>query len=89
MRLQRLEHLAAKFKHKCDIHEEWSSDKEIMLESSDYKHAKLNELKALKRKHEAFESDLAAHQDRLGGGDSDGGGGDIGVVVVGEPLRLL
>merc|ERR1711970_615314 len=24
MRLQRLEHLAAKFKHKCDIHEEWS-----------------------------------------------------------------
>merc|ERR1711970_526258 len=65
MRLQRLEHLAAKFKHKCDIHEEWSSDKEIMLESSDYKHAKLNELKALKRKHEAFESDLAAHQDRV------------------------
>merc|ERR1712042_331444 len=65
MRLQRLEHLAAKFKHKCDIHEEWSSDKEVMLESSDFKHAKLNELKALKRKHEAFESDLAAHQDRV------------------------
>ena len=65
MRLQRLEHLAAKFKHKCDIHEEWSGDKEVMLESSDFKHAKLNELKALKRKHEAFESDLAAHQDRL------------------------
>jgi len=65
MRLQRLEHLAAKFKHKCDIHEEWSGDKEVMLESSDFKHAKLNELKALKRKHEAFESDLAAHQDRV------------------------
>merc|ERR1712042_216354 len=31
----------------------------------DFKHAKLNELKALKRKHEAFESDLAAHQDRV------------------------
>merc|ERR1711990_645844 len=65
MRLQRLEHLAAKFKHKCDIHEAWTSGKEEMLSSSDFKHAKLNELKALKRKHEAFESDLAAHQDRV------------------------
>jgi len=65
MRLERLEHLAKKFKHKADIHEEWTRGKEEMLQSQDFRHCKLNELKALKKKHEAFESDLAAHQDRV------------------------
>jgi len=36
-----------------------------MLSSSDYKNCKIFELKAMKKKHEAFESDLAAHQDRV------------------------
>ena len=61
-RLERLEHLAKKFKHKAQIHETWTHGKEEMLKSSDFRHCKLNELKALKKKHEAFESDLAAHQ---------------------------
>lgn len=65
MRLERLEHLAQKFKHKADIHEDWTRGKEEMLQSSDFRQCKLNELKALKKKHEAFESDLAAHQDRV------------------------
>ena len=65
MRLERLEHLAKKFKHKADIHEAWTSGKEQMLSSSDYKNCKIFELKAMKKKHEAFESDLAAHQDRV------------------------
>ncbi|CAG7835763.1 unnamed protein product [Allacma fusca] len=65
IRLERLEHLAQKFKHKSDIHEEWTKGKEEMLQSQDFRHCKLNELKALKKKHEAFESDLAAHQDRV------------------------
>jgi len=65
MRLERLEHLAKKFNHKADIHEAWTSGKEEMLLSQDFRHSKLNELKALKKKHEAFESDLAAHQDRV------------------------
>jgi actinin alpha len=65
MRLERLEHLAKKFNHKCDIHEEWANGKEIILEAQDFKHCKLNDLKALIKKHEAFESDLAAHQDRV------------------------
>lgn len=65
MRLERLEHLAQKFKHKADIHEDWTKGKEEMLQSQDYRNCKLNELKALKKKHEAFESDLAAHQDRV------------------------
>lgn len=65
MRLERLEHLAQKFKHKADTHEDWTKGKEEMLQSQDYRNCKLNELKALKKKHEAFESDLAAHQDRV------------------------
>merc|ERR1712045_722522 len=60
MRLERLEHLAKKFKHKADIHEAWTSGKEDMLSSTDYKNCKIFELKAMKKKHEAFESDLAA-----------------------------
>lgn len=63
-RLERLEHLAKKFNHKADIHESWTAGKEEMLVSQDFRHSKLNELKALKKKHEAFESDLAAHQVR-------------------------
>ena len=64
-RLERLDHLAKKFKHKCDIHEEWAYGKEDMLQAQDFKKCRLNELKALKKKHEAFERDLAAHQDRV------------------------
>ena len=36
MRLERLEHLAKKFKHKADIHEAWTSGKESMLSSRYY-----------------------------------------------------
>ena len=65
MRLERLENLAKKLKHKANIHEAWTSGKEEMLSSQDYKNCKIFELKAMKKKHEAFESDLAAHQDRV------------------------
>ncbi|KAL3873104.1 hypothetical protein ACJMK2_036261 [Sinanodonta woodiana] len=64
-RLERLDHLAQKFRHRCEIHEEWAEGKEEMLQSKDFKSCSLNELKAIKKKHEAFESDLAAHQDRV------------------------
>ncbi len=63
--LQRLDHLAKKFQHKCDIHEEWSNGKIDLLKSTDFKQCSLNDLRALSRKHLAFESDLAAHQDRV------------------------
>merc|ERR1719499_269768 len=49
MRLERLEHLAKKFKHKADIHEAWTSGKEEMLSSQDYKNCKIFELKAMKK----------------------------------------
>lgn len=39
--------------------------KEAMLRQRDYETATLADIRALIRKHEAFESDLAAHQDRV------------------------
>lgn len=41
------------------------TDKEVMLTQKDYETAALADIKALLKKHEAFESDLAAHQDRV------------------------
>lgn len=64
-RLERLDHLAQKFRHRCEIHEDWAEGKEDMLQSQDFKRCRLNDVKAMKKKHEAFESDLAAHQDRV------------------------
>lgn len=64
-RLERLDHLAQKFRHRCEIHEDWAEGKEEMLQSQDFKRCRLNDVKAMKKKHEAFESDLAAHQDRV------------------------
>uniref|UniRef100_A0AAQ5XV17 Actinin alpha 4 n=1 Tax=Amphiprion ocellaris TaxID=80972 RepID=A0AAQ5XV17_AMPOC len=64
-RLERLEHLAEKFHQKAAIHQSWTDGKEAMLTQKDYETSTLSEVKALLRKHEAFESDLAAHQDRV------------------------
>ncbi|KAK2862970.1 hypothetical protein Q5P01_002503 [Channa striata] len=64
-RLERLDHLAEKFKQKCAMHESWTAGKEDLLSQKDYESASLMEIRALMRKHEAFESDLAAHQDRV------------------------
>ncbi|TRY91372.1 hypothetical protein DNTS_008522, partial [Danionella cerebrum] len=64
-RLERLDHLAEKFRQKATIHEAWTDGKEEMLQQKDYETASLSDIKALLKKHEAFESDLAAHQDRV------------------------
>ncbi|KAM4637248.1 LOW QUALITY PROTEIN: alpha-actinin-4-like [Amazona ochrocephala] len=64
-RLERLDHLAEKFRQKASIHEAWTEGKEALLQQRDFEAATLSEVKALLRKHEAFESDLAAHQDRV------------------------
>uniref|UniRef100_UPI00358F1164 alpha-actinin-2-like n=1 Tax=Myxine glutinosa TaxID=7769 RepID=UPI00358F1164 len=64
-RLERLEHLAEKFKQKASMHESWTHGKESVLTQRDYEACTLMEIKALMKKHEAFESDLAAHQDRV------------------------
>lgn len=44
-RLERLDHLAQKFRHRCQIHEEWAEGKEEMLQSQDYLRCGLNQLK--------------------------------------------
>uniref|UniRef100_A0A8C5Q9F5 Actinin alpha 4 n=1 Tax=Leptobrachium leishanense TaxID=445787 RepID=A0A8C5Q9F5_9ANUR len=64
-RMERLDHLFQKFSQKAAIHEAWTDGKEAMLKQKDYESATLADIKALIRKHEAFESDLAAHQDRV------------------------
>ncbi|XP_004432456.1 alpha-actinin-2 isoform X1 [Diceros bicornis minor] len=64
-RLERVEHLAEKFRQKASTHETWAYGKEQILLQKDYESASLTEVRALLRKHEAFESDLAAHQDRV------------------------
>ncbi|XP_051631849.1 alpha-actinin-4 isoform X1 [Manacus candei] len=64
-RLERLDHLAEKFRQKASIHEGWTEGKEVALRDRDYGSASLAQVRALLRKHEAFESDLAAHQDRV------------------------
>ncbi|XP_041107813.1 alpha-actinin-2 isoform X1 [Polyodon spathula] len=64
-RLERVDHLAEKFRQKACTHESWACDKEQILSQKDYESASLTEVRALLRKHEAFESDLAAHQDRM------------------------
>uniref|UniRef100_UPI00398EED63 alpha-actinin-2-like isoform X3 n=1 Tax=Pristiophorus japonicus TaxID=55135 RepID=UPI00398EED63 len=64
-RLERLDHLAEKFRQKATIQEIWTHGKDYALRQKDYESASLTEVRALLRKHEAFESDLAAHQDRV------------------------
>jgi actinin alpha len=65
MRLERLEHLAEKFRRKCALYDEWANGKEQALRSTDYKSCGVYQIKALRKRHEAFESDLGAHQDRV------------------------
>ncbi|KAE8601349.1 hypothetical protein XENTR_v10013646 [Xenopus tropicalis] len=64
-RLERVEHLAEKFRQKASLHESWTAGKEQLLLQKDYETASLTEVRALLRKHEAFESELAARQDRV------------------------
>ncbi|XP_062864077.1 alpha-actinin-2b isoform X2 [Trichomycterus rosablanca] len=64
-RLERVDHLAEKFRQKATTHESWTTGKEEFLTQKDYESASLMEVRALLRKHEAFESDLSAHQDRV------------------------
>jgi actinin alpha len=65
IRLERLEHLAEKFWRKCAIHDEWVAGKEGYLRSNDYRSSNVYQIKALRKRHEAFESDLQAHEERV------------------------
>ncbi|XP_039253856.1 alpha-actinin-1-like [Styela clava] len=64
-RLESLEHLAKKFHHRVAVHKGWAEGKHEVLNSDDYKECTLQQCKALLKKHEAFESDYAAHSERV------------------------
>ncbi|XP_004208576.1 alpha-actinin [Hydra vulgaris] len=64
-KLERLDHLAAKFKHKCDIHEAWSQGQDVYLTTDDITGAPLASLLASRKRHEAFQADISAQQDRV------------------------
>ncbi|KAI6237391.1 Calponin actin-binding and Spectrin repeat and EF-hand domain containing protein [Aphelenchoides besseyi] len=65
MRLQRLDQLVEKFHRKCTLHNDWSDGKERQMQSQDYKSSDVYKIKALRKRHEAFESELSCHQERV------------------------
>uniref|UniRef100_A0AC34F3A9 Uncharacterized protein n=1 Tax=Panagrolaimus sp. ES5 TaxID=591445 RepID=A0AC34F3A9_9BILA len=65
IRLERLDHLAEKFRRKCELYEEWVAGKEAYLRSNDFRSSNVYQIKALRKRHEAFESDLQAHEERV------------------------
>ncbi|XP_014664565.1 PREDICTED: alpha-actinin, sarcomeric-like isoform X1 [Priapulus caudatus] len=65
MRLERMDHLAKKFKQKCESHDRWTDAKLLYLRNEEFRNSKLMDLKAHKKKHEAFESEVGAHQERV------------------------
>ena len=42
--MERLDHLAEKFRHKCNIHEAWTAGKTDFLTKNDYYDASLSEI---------------------------------------------
>ena len=65
-RLERLDQLVRKFEHKCAAHDQWASNFDAEL-SGNFQGipTTLCEVRALRRRHEALESELSAHQDRI------------------------
>lgn len=64
-RLKTLEHLVRKFNIKCTTHETWENGKAKALASKDYQSANLGELRALTKKHDAFQSEITAYDARV------------------------
>lgn len=56
---------AESFTHKADAHEAWTAGKDTEMAADDYSSCNLAGVVALKKKHEAFQSDLAAHELRV------------------------
>lgn len=56
---------AETFNNKATSHESWTSGKDSELSTDDYSSSNLAGVVALKKKHEAFEVDLAAHESRV------------------------
>lgn len=56
---------AQRFNTKATTHESWTNGQEEELAADDYSNTNLAGVQALQKKHEAFQSDLAAHEARV------------------------
>lgn len=59
--MERLDHLAEKFRHKCNIHEAWTSGKTDMLRKDDHEKATLAEVLVKKLLSVSTTITLAGH----------------------------
>jgi hypothetical protein len=64
-RLEKLDNLSQKFHQKCAFYDAWSSGKQKMLDSDEFKSSNLHSIKCLRKKHSFFESEMANHQERV------------------------
>lgn len=64
-RIQLAESKAERFNAKATAHEAWTSGKDADLASDDFSSLNLAGVSALLKKHEAFQSDLTAHEQRV------------------------
>ncbi|ESO04015.1 hypothetical protein HELRODRAFT_187038 [Helobdella robusta] len=64
-RLEKLDYLAKKFRHKCELHDAWSAGKMDQLQPENLFQYRLDEIKAKQKRHEALENDLMAHEERM------------------------
>ncbi|OON20807.1 spectrin repeat-containing domain protein [Opisthorchis viverrini] len=64
-RVRRVEYLIKKFEIRCSTHEAWAKGKPQALSGDAHLKCTLPELRALMKRHEAFQSELAANDDRV------------------------
>lgn len=64
-RNQIIENKAEKFSHRAESHESWTSGKDALLQDQEFMTENLGGVIAWKKKHEAFQSELAAHEARV------------------------
>ncbi|TGZ70583.1 hypothetical protein CRM22_003120 [Opisthorchis felineus] len=64
-RVRRVEYLIKKFEIRCSTHEAWAKGKPQALSGNAHLKCTLPELRALMKRHEAFQSELAANDDRV------------------------
>lgn len=65
LRVRLAETKALQFNSKASAHESWTNGKDHELSVDDYSTLNLAGVSALKKKHEAFQSDLTAHEQRV------------------------
>uniref|UniRef100_A0A1I7XG64 Uncharacterized protein n=1 Tax=Heterorhabditis bacteriophora TaxID=37862 RepID=A0A1I7XG64_HETBA len=90
MRLERLEHLAEKFRRKCSLHEEWSHGKEDALRSNDWKCSGLYKIKvSIIKKIDLFEYNILIFRAAPFNNWLDGAREDLADLVIVHEMREI